>query len=146
MSPTAVGIIGICLLICVLFSRLPVALAMAIVGFLGFSYLVSAPAGLRLVATDFWEIFSSYSLTVAPLFIFMGQIAFHAGISRRLYDTAYNVLGQSRGGLAIATIGASAGFAAICGSTSASAATMATVALPEMKRYEEPVHGASWGA
>jgi tripartite ATP-independent transporter DctM subunit len=91
---------------------------------------------LRLFAKDIFVIFGSYSLTVIPLFILMGQIAFHAGISRRLYDSAYTFLGHFPGGLAMATIGACAGFAAICGSTNAAAATMATVALPEMKRYK----------
>jgi C4-dicarboxylate transporter DctM subunit len=135
MDAPVVGIIAIGLLICLLFTRLPVAFCMAVIGFLGFSYLVSFPASLRLLATDFYDTFSSYSLTVAPLFIFMGQIAFHSGISRRLFDCAYKLIGNTRGGLAIATIAASAGFASICGSTSASAATMGTVTLPEMKKY-----------
>jgi C4-dicarboxylate transporter, DctM subunit len=75
-------------------------------------------------------------LTVVPLFILMGQVTFHAGISRRLFDTAYRFIGHLPGGLAMATVAACAGFAAICGSTNAAAATMATVALPEMKRYK----------
>jgi len=135
MDPTTVGLIGLVILIAVLFSRMPVGFGMALVGFVGFSYLVSLEAALRLLAKDFFATFSSYSLTVVPLFILMGQIAFHAGISRRLYDSAYTFLGSFPGGLAMATIGACAGFAAICGSTNAAAATMATVALPEMKRY-----------
>jgi C4-dicarboxylate transporter DctM subunit len=136
MDPTTAGVIGLLILILVLFSRMPVGFAMALVGFIGFCYLRSPEAGLRILAKDFFDIFGSYSLTVVPLFIFMGQIAFHAGISRRLYDSAYTFLGHLPGGLAMATIGACAGFAAICGSTNAAAATMATVALPEMKRYK----------
>ena len=136
MDPTTAGIIGLIILIIVLFSRMPVGFVMALLGFLGFSYVVSLEGGLRILVKDFFDIFGSYSLTVVPLFIFMGQIAFHAGISRRLYDSAYTFLGHLPGGLAMATIGASAGFAAICGSTNAAAATMATVALPEMKRYK----------
>ncbi len=136
MDPTTIGVIGLLILIIVLFSRMPVGFVMALVGFLGFCYLRSPEAGLRILAKDFFDIFGSYSLTVVPLFIFMGQIAFHAGISRRLYDSAYTFLGHLPGGLAMATIGACAGFAAICGSTNAAAATMATVALPEMKRYK----------
>jgi len=97
--------------------------------------VVSFDAGLNLLARDVWDVFSSYNLTVIPLFVFMGQIAFHAGISRRLYDSAYVLLGHRRGGLAMTTVGACAAFSAICGSTNATAATMATVALPEMKRY-----------
>jgi C4-dicarboxylate transporter DctM subunit len=83
-----------------------------------------------------WDNFSSYSLTVIPLFVFMGQLAFHSGISKRLYDSVYVFMGHYRGGLAIATIGACAGFSAISGSTNATAATMATVTLPEMRRYK----------
>jgi tripartite ATP-independent transporter DctM subunit len=114
---------------------MPVGFAMGFLGLIGFSYVVNFNAGLNLLARDVWDVFSSYNLTVIPLFVFMGQIAFHAGISRRLYDSAYVLLGHRRGGLAMTTVGACAGFSAICGSTNATAATMATVALPEMKRY-----------
>jgi tripartite ATP-independent transporter DctM subunit len=114
---------------------MPVGFAMGFLGLIGFSYVVNFDAGLNLLARDVWDVFSSYNLTVIPLFVFMGQIAFHAGISRRLYDSAYVLLGHRRGGLAMTTVGACAGFSAICGSTNATAATMATVALPEMKRY-----------
>jgi C4-dicarboxylate transporter DctM subunit len=136
MDPITVGLIGLALLIIFLFSRMPVGFVMALLGLLGFSYLVSVEGGLRIFAKDFFVTFGSYSLTVVPLFMLMGQIAFHAGISRRLFDTAYKFVGHLPGGLAMATVGACAGFAAICGSTNASAATMAAVALPEMKRYE----------
>ena len=135
MSLTAIGVIGIAILIILLFSNMPVGFVMGFVGFLGFSYVVNVEAGLALLARDVWDVFSSYGLTVIPLFVFMGQIAFHAGISRRLYDSAYVFLGHRRGGLAMATVGACAGFSAISGSTNATAATMATVTLPEMKRY-----------
>ncbi len=135
MSPTLVGIIGLVVLVVVLFSRMPVGFVMALLGLMGFSYMVSLEAGLSLLAKDIFDIFGNYSFTVIPLFVLMGQLAFHAGISRRLYDSAYKLMGHWPGGLAMATIGACAGFAAICGSTNASAATMATVALPEMKRY-----------
>ena len=135
MNPPLVGIIGLIVLVIVLFSRMPVGFVMALLGFLGFSYMVSFEAGLSLLAKDVFDIFGNYNFTVIPLFVLMGQIAFHAGISRRLYDSAYRFMGHWPGGLAMATIGACAGFAAICGSTNASAATMASVALPEMKRY-----------
>jgi len=136
MSLTTIGIIGIVILIILLFSQMPVGFVMAFVGLFGFSYVVNFSAGLSLLARDIWGVFSSYGLTVIPLFVFMGQIAFHAGISKRLYDSAYVLLGSRRGGLAMATVGACAGFAAISGSTNATAATMATVTLPEMKRYK----------
>ena len=136
MSLTTIGIVGIVILVIVLFSKMPVGFVMGFLGFLGFSYVVNLEAGLSLLIRDIWDVFSSYGLTVIPLFVFMGQIAFHAGISRRLYDSAYVLLGHRRGGLAMATVGACAGFSAISGSTNATAATMATVTLPEMKRYK----------
>jgi tripartite ATP-independent transporter DctM subunit len=136
MNPIYAGIIGIVLLIVILFSRFPVAFCMALVGLLGFGYLVSPQAALNIIAKDFYSVFSSYSLTVVPLFVFMGQILFYAGISRKLYDAAHAWLGHYKGGLAMATVGACASFSAICGSTNATAATMATVALPEMKRFK----------
>jgi len=135
MNLSTIGIIGIVVLIILLYSKMPVGFAMGFLGLIGFSYVVSFNAGLNLLARDVWDVFSSYNLTVIPLFVFMGQIAFHAGISRRLYDSAYVLLGHRRGGLAMTTVGACAAFSAICGSTNATAATMATVALPEMKRY-----------
>ncbi len=135
MSLTTTGIIGIIVLVILLYSKMPVGFAMGFVGLIGFAYVVNFNAGLNLMARDVWDVFSSYNLTVIPLFVFMGQIAFSAGISRRLYDSAYVLLGHRRGGLAMTTVGACAAFSAICGSTNATAATMATVALPEMKRY-----------
>jgi len=135
MSLTTTGIIGIIILVLLLYSKMPVGYAMGFLGLTGFSYVVNFEAGRNLLVRDIWDVFSSYSLTVIPLFVFMGQIAFHAGISRRLYDSAYVLFGHRRGGLAMATVGACAGFSAICGSTNATAATMATVTLPEMKRY-----------
>lgn len=136
MDNTLIGLIGLALLIMALFSRMPVGFVMAVLGFVGFGYVVSWSSALHLLAKDIFSIFSSYSLSVVPLFILMGQITFHAGISRRLFNTAYSLAGHQPGGLAMATIGACAGFAAICGSTNASAATMATVAVPEMKRFD----------
>ncbi|HRT27987.1 MAG TPA: TRAP transporter large permease, partial [Syntrophales bacterium] len=101
----------------------------------GFGILVSWDAAFLLTARDFFSIFGSYNLTVIPLFVFMGQLAHHSGISGRLFNAANKFMGHLPGGLAIATVGACAGFSAICGSTSATAATMASVALPEMKKY-----------
>ncbi|MFC1839503.1 TRAP transporter large permease [Thermodesulfobacteriota bacterium] len=135
MELTQIGIIGIIILIIFLFSNMPVGFVMGLVGLGGFIYVKGAGPGLNLLASDVFEIFSSYGLTVVPLFILMGQISFRSGISRRLFEAVYVMLGNRRGGLAIATIGTCAGFSAISGSTNATAATMATVALPEMKRY-----------
>ena len=135
MSPVAIGIIGIVVLILTFILSMPVGFAMALVGLAGFCFLVSPPAGLSLLARDVFATFSSYSLTVIPMFMFMGAITFAAGMSRRLYDTGYTLFGHLRGGLAMATIAGCASFAAICGSTNATAAAMGKVSLPEMKRY-----------
>ncbi len=136
MTPIAAGLWGFVLLVILMFARIPVGFVMAIVGFVGFGLLTSWNASLNLLARDFFAIFGSYNLTVIPLFVLMGQIAHYTGISGRLFNTANKFLGHLPGGLAIATIGACAGFSAICGSTSATAATMASVALPEMKKYK----------
>lgn len=135
MSPTTVGILGLAALFVLIFSRMPVGFVMALVGLAGFGYLVSFGAAVNMMAKDLFDVFGSYNLTVMPLFILMGQIAFHAGISSRLFNVAYRFMGHWPGGMAIATIGACAGFSAICGSTNATAATMAAVTLPEMKKY-----------
>jgi tripartite ATP-independent transporter DctM subunit len=131
-----VGIIGIVILLAVLFFLgMPVGFAMGIVGFCGFWYVVSFKAALNMAGADMWATFSKYGLTVVPLFILMGYLAFNSGIAERLYNAAYKWFGHWRGGLAIATIGADELFAAICGSNTATAATMGTVALPQMKKY-----------
>ncbi len=143
MTPVEVGILGCVLLLILLMSSMPVAFAMAAVGFFGFAIVVSPQAALSLITTDLYETFSSYSLTVIPLFVLMGQISFHAGISKRLFNTAYHWLGPLPGGLAMATVGACTAFGAICGSGPATAATMASVALPEMRRYKYDMELAS---
>jgi C4-dicarboxylate transporter DctM subunit len=136
VSLTLVGILGIVILLAVLFFLgMPVGFAMGIVGFCGFWYVVSFKAAITVVGSDIWGTFSKYGLTVIPLFIFLGYIAFNSGIAERLYNTAYKWFGHWRGGLAIATIGADELFAAICGSNTATAATMGAVALPQMKKY-----------
>ena len=135
MTPTEAGIYGFIVLVALMFLKIPVGFVMALVGLLGFAFLVSWDAALNLMAQDFSAIFGSYNLTVIPLFVLMGQLAHHSGMSGRLFHAAYRFLGTLPGGLAVATIGACAGFSAICGSTSATAATMAAVALPEMKKY-----------
>lgn len=136
MSPLEIGILGCLLLFVLLASSMPVAFAMAIVGFVGFAIVVTPQAATAMITTELYETFTSYGLTVIPLFVLMGQVAFHAGISRRLFDAAYHWLGALPGGLAMATVGACTGFGAICGSGPATAATMASVAIPEMKRYK----------
>jgi tripartite ATP-independent transporter DctM subunit len=135
ISPTIIGIIGLVALFTLIFSRMPVGFLMILIGIVGFGYIVSFDAAMNMVARDIFDVFGSYNLTVIPLFILMGQIAYHAGISSRLFNVAYKFIGHWPGGMAIATISACAGFSAICGSTNATAATMAAVTLPEMRKY-----------
>jgi len=135
MSPEAVGLIGIVVLLALFMLRMPVAFTMAFVGFIGFAYLNGMESALTLLAGDIYDTLSSYPLSVIPMFILMGSMAFASGISQRLYKTCYSWFGQYRGGLTVATVLACSGFAAICGSTAATAATMGAIALPEMKKY-----------
>ena len=135
MSPVTIGIAGIALLLILFLLRMPVAFAMAFVGLVGFAYLADPGPALSLLAQDIFGQFSSYPLSVIPMFILMGTFAFASGISEKLYDTSYVWVGQLRGGLTMATVLACAGFAAICGSTAATAATMGKIALPEMKKH-----------
>jgi C4-dicarboxylate transporter, DctM subunit len=129
------GIFGTLIMIVLFMLRLPVAHSMMLVGFVGFSLLTSWTGGLNLVSRSIYSSFASLDLCTIPLFILMGQLAFNTGISRKLYDTAYRYLGHVRGGLAMATTVACTAFGTICGSSPATAATMATVGLPEMKRF-----------
>ena len=135
MDPITIGIFGIISLLFVMFFfHMPVGFAMALVGFLGFAWIVNPVAAIGIMGTEIWQIFSSYGLAVIPFFIFMGNICFQSGVSNRLYRTAYTWIGHIRGGIAMATVMACAGFAAICGSNAATAATMSSVALPEMRK------------
>ena len=136
MNALTIGGIGVGILLLLMLIRMPIAFVFTLVGFAGFSYMVNTNAAFNLLALDFFETFSAYHLTVIPLFILMGQIAFQAGISEKLYQTGYKIFGRVRGGLAIGTILACALFAACCGSSPASVATMGSVALPEMRRYK----------
>ncbi len=135
MSPETTGIAGIALLLVLFLFRVHIAFAMAIVGFIGILYLAGLEPALTLLAQDIYESFTSYPLSVIPMFILMGSFAFASGISKRLYDTTYTWVGQLRGGLTIATVLACSSFAAICGSTVATAATMGKIALPEMRKH-----------
>ncbi len=135
MEPTTAGILGIVIMVFLFMTRMPVAFVMMLVGFVGFSMLTSWKGGLNLMSRNVYDAFASYELSTIPLFILMGQIAFNSGISKRLYSTAYHFLGNVRGGLAMATVSACTAFGAVCGSSPATAATMSTVGIPEMKRY-----------
>ena len=135
MSPIVVGIIGIFVLIVLIFSRMHIGISMGLVGFLGFAYIIGVEPALGVLKTVPYSTLSSQNLSVVPLFILMGAFAFSAGISEDLYRTVHKWLGHFRGGLAMATVAACACFAAISGSSLATAATLGKVAMPEMKKY-----------
>ena len=135
MSPALIGVLGLLLMLLLLAASLPVAFVMGVVGVVGFAWVINTPAALAMLSADLHDVLSNYGLTVIPMFVFMGQVCFHAGISRRLFRAAYHWMGWLPGGLAMATVGACAAFGAICGSGPATAATMAAVALPEMRRF-----------
>jgi tripartite ATP-independent transporter DctM subunit len=135
MTPAITGLIGILIFFVLITLKMPIAYAMALVGFVGFACLTSVPAASALVSADLFSAFSNYSLSVIPMFIWMGFLAFHAGIGARLYDLAYKLVGHLPGGLAIATQATCALFGAVCGSNTATAATIGAIALPEMRKY-----------
>ena len=135
MSEVIVGCVAIVALIVLFLTGIELAYSMLLVGFFGFTYLVSMKAAMHLVAKDLYETFASYGYTVFPIFILMGQVAFASGIAKRLYDAAYRFMGHVPGGLAIATVGGATAFKALCGSAAATAATFTSVAIPEMDRY-----------
>ena len=134
MSPETVGALGLVVMLVLMGFGMPIAFAMVLIGFAGLSVLTSPSAALFMLSDNYYFQFSSYTMLVIPLFVLMGEIAFHSGMSKRIFRTAHTWIGFIPGGLAVATIGACAGFAAICGSSTATAATMGTVALPEMEK------------
>ncbi|OGP54435.1 MAG: C4-dicarboxylate ABC transporter permease [Deltaproteobacteria bacterium RBG_13_52_11] len=136
MYEVMIGLIGLAVLLVLFLTGIELGFAMALIGFLGFSIIVSTKAALNLIAKDFFDVFASYGFTVIPLFILMGQVAFNAGIARRLFNTAFKFIGHVPGGLAMATVAGATAFKAICGSSPATAATFASVAVPEMDRYK----------
>src|SRR5512135_3184042 len=125
MTPTDAGLIGFALLLLLLAASMPVGFVMAVVGLVGFTIMVSPQAALSMATMDLYTTFSDYNLTTIPLFVLMGQVAFHTGISRGLFDAAYHWLGRLPGGLAMSTVGACTAFGAICGSGPATSATIA---------------------
>ncbi len=135
MSDVTLAVLGIVFMFILMLLRMPVGFAMFFAGFVGFSIVVSPRAAVSILSTDIWAGFASYSLGVIPMFVFMGQIAFRTGVTESLYSAAYKWVGHMRGGMAGTTIAASTAFAAICGSNAATTATMGTIALPEMKRF-----------
>ncbi|MFC1846148.1 TRAP transporter large permease, partial [Chloroflexota bacterium] len=136
LTPVVAGYAGIGLLIIVLFSGMPVGVVMGVVGFMGIAYIASINPALSNLGTTPYSTAASYSMSVVPLFILMGAFTFYTGMTKELFYVANAWLGRLPGGLALATISASAAFAAVSGSSVAGTATMAMVALPEMRRYK----------
>ncbi len=136
MSDLALALWSFPVMLLLIFLRVPVAAAMAITGFCGTWIVLGSPnAPLAQLKTLTYQTFASYSLSIVPLFLLMGQFATKSGLSKALFLSAENWLGHRRGGVAMAAVGACAGFGAICGSSLATASTMGQVALPELKRY-----------
>src|ERR671918_241143 len=135
MGSEVVGLIGIGALFALIVLRIPIAVAMILVGALGFAWLAGlTPLLSQLKTSAYWR-FSTYDLSVVPLFMLMGQFATRAGLNQDLFRAANAWIGHIRGGMAVATVGACAGFGAICGSSLATASTMGQVALPELRRH-----------
>ncbi len=136
MTNLELGYLSFPVLLVMIFLRAPIGLAMMLCG-LGGLYLVTGNPNMFLakLKSETYTTFSSYSLTIIPMFLLMGQFATQSGMSKALFKAAENWLGHRKGGVAMASVGACAGFGAICGSSLATAATMSRVALPEMRRY-----------
>ncbi|QPM91023.1 TRAP transporter large permease [Pseudooceanicola algae] len=136
MSDFLIGLLSFPLLLLLIFLRMPIGLAMFVVGFVGLSWVTGGTVvALAKLKSETFSTFSSYSLSIVPLFLLMGQFATLGGMSQALFKAAESFLGHLKGGVAMAAVGACAGFGAICGSSLATAATMSQVALPELRRY-----------
>ena len=135
MNEYVLGISACVFLILFLMTGIEIAFGIVLVGVAGLIITSGFSVAFNTVAQDFYDTLGSYGLTVIPLFMLMGQIAFHAGIAQRLYDAAYKLVGRVPGGLAMATVLAATMFKAMCGSTFATSATFSSVAIPQMSRY-----------
>ena len=133
MSLNAIALIGVGVLLLLLFLGMNIGGAMLVVGFVGYAWVINIQAALGLFQTQFFTTAASYTLSVLPLFVLMGEFCYCSGLSRGLFNLAERVLGRLPGSLACASVVACAGFGAICGSPTATAATMGVVACPEMK-------------
>jgi C4-dicarboxylate transporter, DctM subunit len=142
------ALLGFAVMLGLMALRLPLAIAMAVVGFVGLGLMRSWPAAVASTSQVIFETGSMYLLSVVPLFILMGNLVTRAGMSRELFQLAYTFIGHLRGGLAMSTVTACAGFGAICGSSLATAATMSKVAYPPMKKlgYSDALSSAAIAA
>ncbi|HYC13370.1 MAG TPA: TRAP transporter large permease subunit, partial [Stellaceae bacterium] len=138
MSPDTVAILGFVALFALMLLRVPVGMAMGLVGVVGYSYLVGGGPALKQVGLTSMRTVTDYNFGVIPMFLLMGAFVSASGVSRELFRAANTMVGHLRGGLGIATVVACGGFAAISGSSVATAATFSSVAYPEMRRYGYP--------
>ncbi|WP_293450999.1 TRAP transporter large permease [Planktotalea sp.] len=136
MDPITIGILCFLALFVLLIMTVPIGFAMGLCGLVGMSMIIGVGPSLSLFGTTVYETTATYDLSIIPLFVLMGAVAARSGLSKELYGAFNAWFGAFRGGLALATVGACGAFAAICGSSVATAATMSKVALPEMKRYK----------
>ncbi|HEY5566871.1 MAG TPA: TRAP transporter large permease [Gammaproteobacteria bacterium] len=139
MATEWIGVLSVVAIVVLVIARVPVAVALGLVGIIGYAVVDDFGAALNRLGNTPFELAEGYSLSVVPLFLFMGEIAARSGMSRDLFRAANGLFAGRRGTLAMATVGACAGFGAICGSSLATAATMSRIAIPEMRRlgYDE---------
>src|SRR5499427_7116602 len=135
LSPDLVAVAGFVILFVLMLLRVPVGMAMGLVGVTGYALIAGGGPALKLVGQTSMRTVTDYTFGVIPMFILMGAFVSISGVSRELFRAANTLLGHLKGGLGIATVVACGGFAAICGSSVATAATFSTVAYPEMRRY-----------
>ncbi len=135
MSEITTGLVACVVMLIVFAAGMELAFGMALLGFVGFAYLVSFSAASNLLVKDFFDTFTSYGFTVIPMFVLMGQVASNTDIARRLYLATHKFVGHIPGGLAMTTVGGATAFKAVCGSTLATAAAFAGIAIPEMDRF-----------
>jgi tripartite ATP-independent transporter DctM subunit len=138
LSTNAVAVIGFVVLFILMLLRVPVGMAMGLVGVVGYSYIAGTGPALKLVGQTSMRTVTDYTFGVIPMFMLMGAFVSVSGVSRELFRAANSFIGHLRGGLGVATVLACGGFAAICGSSVATAATFSAVAYPEMRRYGYP--------
>ena len=138
LSTDAIAIIGFVVLFILMLLRVPVGMAMGLVGVTGYSYIVGVGPALKLVGQTSMRTVTDYTFGVIPMFMLMGALVSVSGVSRELFKAANSMIGHLRGGLGVATVLACGGFAAICGSSVATAATFSSVAYPEMRRFGYP--------
>ena len=134
MSEVTIGILGICLLMAMFLTGIELAYGMTMIGFIGIGYLGRFSAASNQVVKDFFDTFTSYGFTVIPIFVLMGQVASNSDIAKKLYNSAEKFVGHIPGGIAMTTVVGATLFKAMCGSTLATCATFAGIAIPEMTR------------